>query len=323
MDPGAGVIPVPAPTAGALDVHSEPAGERALGDRALGDRALGDRAGPIGVVVPGGADCGLGPLRGRLLAGLAAALDPRRYPLLLAGVADPARQVSQQRRWWQTGRIAGSVLIDLYDTPLDLAELHSEGVPVVVLGPPRPGAGCLSVWPDEAAAVDNTVRYLAALGHRRIARVPSAPGLRHTAARGASLSALIGELGLEEIPGAPADPLHEQTGRPTRTLLSVPRRPTAILYDSDVAAAAGLAVAAEMGLTVPRDLSVLSWNDSPLCRLTHPPLTAMSDDLTTTATRAARLLLHHLGPDPAPPAPPPPTLTLRASSALLRHRPLA
>ncbi|MDR7281186.1 substrate-binding domain-containing protein, partial [Catenuloplanes atrovinosus] len=53
----------------------------------------------------------------------------------------------------------------------------------------------------------------------------------------------------------------------------------------------GLSVAQEMGLAVPGDLSVVAWDDSPLCRLVHPALTALSRDIPGYGGRAARLLL--------------------------------
>src|SRR5690606_39639736 len=54
--------------------------------------------------------------------------------------------------------------------------------------------------------------------------------------------------------------------------------PTAIVYDNDVMAVAGLSAARQAGLAVPADLSIVSWEDSTLCRVTHPTLTALSRD---------------------------------------------
>ena len=46
-----------------------------------------------------------------------------------------------------------------------------------------------------------------------------------------------------------------------------------------------------MGLSVPGDLSIIAWDDSPICRLVHPPLTALTRDISAYGTHAARLLL--------------------------------
>ena len=66
--------------------------------------------------------------------------------------------------------------------------------------------------------------------------------------------------------------------------------PTALIYDNDVMAAAGSAVATGLGLAVPDDVSVVSWEDSALCRLTAPWLTALSRDPVAFGRLAAREL---------------------------------
>ena len=62
-------------------------------------------------------------------------------------------------------------------------------------------------------------------------------------------------------------------GSATRALLCEPERPSALIYDSDVMAVAGLAVATEMGVSVPGDLSIVSFEDSLLTRIVHPAIT--------------------------------------------------
>ena len=63
-------------------------------------------------------------------------------------------------------------------------------------------------------------------------------------------------------------------------------------------AIAGLGVAQEMGLTVPAELSIVAWDDSPLCRLVHPALTALSRDIPAYGAQAAQRLLGVIGNDP-------------------------
>ena len=56
-------------------------------------------------------------------------------------------------------------------------------------------------------------------------------------------------------------------------------RPTAIIYDNDLMAVAGLAVVQELGLRSPDDVTLVAWDDSTLCRHTHPTLTAISHNI--------------------------------------------
>jgi len=74
-------------------------------------------------------------------------------------------------------------------------------------------------------------------------------------------------------------------------LLSQPEPPTAIVFDNDVTALAGVRVARAAGLRVPEDLSILAWDDSPLCEVSEPPLSALRRDVLAYGASAATVLL--------------------------------
>lgn len=85
---------------------------------------------------------------------------------------------------------------------------------------------------------------------------------------------------------------------------------------NDIMAVAGAAVAAEMGLSVPQDLSLLARDDSQLCRLTHPTLSAMSHDVHGFGAEVARTLFAVIaGEDPVSHPVPTPALTPRGLTA--------
>jgi DNA-binding LacI/PurR family transcriptional regulator len=82
-------------------------------------------------------------------------------------------------------------------------------------------------------------------------------------------------------------------------------------------AVAGLGVAAEMGVSVPGDLSVVSFDDSALARIVHPSLTALSRDTFALGEQVARELLAVIA-DPSAARDvqnPTPRLTVRESTA--------
>ena len=66
-------------------------------------------------------------------------------------------------------------------------------------------------------------------------------------------------------------------------------------------AIAGMSVAQEMGLRVPAEVSIVAWDDSPLCQLTHPALTALSRDIPGYGGHAARRLLAAIAGEPVGP----------------------
>jgi DNA-binding LacI/PurR family transcriptional regulator len=77
-------------------------------------------------------------------------------------------------------------------------------------------------------------------------------------------------LGLH-ITTVPTDISQVEAAAATRALLARDERPTAIVYDSDVAALAGVTVLTEAGLSVQGDVSAASFEDSELVRPAHPP----------------------------------------------------
>jgi DNA-binding LacI/PurR family transcriptional regulator len=81
-----------------------------------------------------------------------------------------------------------------------------------------------------------------------------------------------------------------------------------------VMAAAGLGMAQRMGIGVPSGLSIVSWDDSALCELLHPALTALRRDIAAAGTQAARMLQEMAaGGKPANFQEAPPVLQIRDS----------
>jgi DNA-binding LacI/PurR family transcriptional regulator len=147
--------------------------------------------------------------------------------------------------------------------------------------------------------------------------VAGLPDLRHTRARSEAFEKTSHRLQLEVAITESTDYTGEQGAHATRRLLSASPRPTAVIYDNDIMAIAGLAVAQEMGLSVPGDLSIVAFDDSALCQLVHPPLTALSRDIPAYGSLAAQQLLQVIGGTPTPAARQAPNarLTPRGSTA--------
>jgi DNA-binding LacI/PurR family transcriptional regulator len=233
----------------------------------------------------------LEPFFMELISGLEAELFAHSYALLLQIVPDPVQEIAAYRRWWGEHRVDGILVCDVRIDDARISVLEQLGIPAVVLGPPGVSGSLASIWSDDAASLVETVRYLAALGHRRIARVGGIADLAHTRVRTDAFTGICQELGLDGTVTVPTDYSGEDGAQATRQLLSSPARPTALIYDNDIMAVAGLAVAAEMRLSVPADLSIVAWDDSTICQLVHPSLTALSRDIAAYGRQAARLLL--------------------------------
>ncbi|WP_051853299.1 LacI family DNA-binding transcriptional regulator [Streptomyces aureocirculatus] len=269
-------------------------------------RALsGEGAATVGLVVarPAGT-LGVDSFFLQLISGIQEVLAERQLGLLFQVVEDVTAECAVYRRWWAEHRVDGVLVVDpRTDDPRPelLAEL---GLPAVVTGgvpdterPQRPGLS--TVWADDAGAMASVVGHLHALGHRRVVHIAGLPGLAHTERRMRTLRAEADRRGLTEVRSVTTDYSDAEGAAVTRRVLGADAPPTALVYDNDVMAVAGVAAAASLGFAVPDDVSVVAWEDSALCRMVHPWLTALSRDTVSFGRTAARELLGLLDDGPA------------------------
>jgi DNA-binding LacI/PurR family transcriptional regulator len=90
-------------------------------------------------------------------------------------------------------------------------------------------------------------------------------------------------------PNAP-EPAREAT----LELLREPEPPTAILAMTDTLAVGALQAAAELGVSVPADLSVVGFDDSPIAEHTTPPLTTVAQPQEEKGRLAAQWLIEDI-----------------------------
>ena len=184
-----------------------------------------------------------------LISGIEMELSSRSVGLTLQVVHDVEAEIAVYRRWWAERRVDGVLVVDprLEDPRIEMIE--KLGLPAVVIGGPEGIGGLSAVWSDDAGAVVDVVRYLARLGHERIARVAGVPEFLSTEVRTEAYLATVAELSLPPRV-VTTDFMAESGARVTRQLPADPLPPTAIVYDSEVLAVAGLGAAHEMGLAV-------------------------------------------------------------------------
>ncbi|WP_239135654.1 LacI family DNA-binding transcriptional regulator [Dactylosporangium siamense] len=229
--------------------------------------------------------------RRELISGIQSELMRHRFGLALQSVADAEDELAVYRRWSSERRVAGVLVCDLEVGDPRPAALEELDLPAVIIGGPPPGTTRLaSIWSDDGRAIAEAVAYLAALGHRRTVHVGGPPQLLHSAVRSAAYGTACAAAGIEPVV-VPADYTGEMGAQVTRRLLSAAPPPTAVIYDNDVMAVAGLGVAMEMGIRVPDDLSIVAGDDSALCQVVRPPLTVLKRDIAGYGAHAAGLLL--------------------------------
>jgi DNA-binding LacI/PurR family transcriptional regulator len=235
---------------------------------------------------------GADPFFPSFIAGVESELAPVGYSLVLQVVHDDRTAVSDAyRRLAREGRVDGVFLTDLRrgDPRLLLVqELHLRAIAV---GKPSGRSALLSIGIDDRVGIREAVDHLISLGHERIAFVGGTRGYVHSAARLGAWRDGLRAAGLPMGPTIAADFTAAGGAAATTRLLEGDAPPTAILYANDLMAIAGMSVAAQLGLDVPRDLSIVGFDDVPLAAHMNPPLTTVRQDVVLWGRVAAAALL--------------------------------
>ncbi len=238
------------------------------------------------------------PFYMEFVAGLESVLSAKSYALLLQVTPDLKAEMATYRKWSSERRVDAVAVVDLRVDDPRVPLLQALDLPAVFVGDPSLTHGHTTVWTDDITAMDEAVGHLASLGHRRMARVAGLTELGHVTIRDDAFLAAIRRHHLEGHV-IHADFSAEAGRRATREVLTGPRAPTAILFDNDLMAVASLSAISALGLRVPEQISMLAWDDSALCEITHPPLSAMSHDVMSMGAHVGRRLFGLRDGEPA------------------------
>lgn len=199
-----------------------------------------------------------------------------------------------------------------------LARLNARKVPTVhVMSWPPPPA-MQGVGFDNAQAMQRVVRYLLDLGHRRIAVLA---GITHdndrAAARLAGVRAALDEAGVSLKPACVVERRYglASAREGFQRLMEVTPRPTAVVCGNDVLAVGALFEAQRMGLDVPRDVSIVGFDDLEIASHLQPALTTVHVPAESMWRRAADHVLALLdGKEPPTPTEIEVSLVVRGST---------
>jgi len=260
---------------------------------------------------------GADPFFPSFIAGVESELAPVGYSLVLQVVHDDRAAVSHAyRRLAREGRVDGVFLTDLRRDDPRLALVQEVHLPAIAVGKPTGGGTIPSIGIDDRVGIRAAVDLLASLGHQRIAFVGGTPDYVHSISRLAAWRDGLRRAGLPVGPAVTADFTPAGGAAATTRLLEAPDPPTAIVYANDLMAMAGMAIAAQLGIDVPTELSIVGFDDVPLAAHMNPPLTTVRQDVVLWGRAAAGALLD-LVESRAPTliTLPPSQLVLRASTA--------
>lgn len=174
-------------------------------------------------------------------------------------------------------------------------------LPVVWLGERGGDPRADAVHSDDDAGLRLVVEHLVGLGHRRIAYVGGLGGAagpdRAQAYRDAMAGAGLGA----RVDVVASDFEEESAAAAARTLLARRVRPTAVVCCSDQTAAAVRTVFATAGVSVPGDVSLVGYDDSPVAAWSFNDFTSVHQDVDETVAASFAAILRRLGDPTSPP----------------------
>lgn len=263
---------------------------------ALARSLKNNRTHTIGTMIP---NCS-NPYFGEIVRGIEDACFRAGYTVILCNSDDDPHKQSQYLRVLEEKQVEGVVVVSSggdaelgatlkeVDTSLVLVDREVEGVAADLVEVDHDRGGYLAT------------RHLLELGHRRIACISGPRALSSSAQRVQGCRRALAEAGLD-LPDRwqrECDFTSAGGHAAMRELLAVHPRPTAVFAANDLSAIGAMAAAAEAGLHVPRDLSVVGFDDIPLAEFASPGLTTVSQPKHRLGELAAQLLLERIA-DPA------------------------
>ena len=187
------------------------------------------------------------------------------------------------------GRMDGAIVVTPHVGSRLVETLDGAGFPFAVLdGDPEIHAATFN--PDDALGVRLAVEHLRERGHTRIAAVAGPQNFRSGRIRLAAFREICGP----DAPVAIGDYRVGGGESGLRALMALDPRPTAIVCANDETAFGVLKAARSLGIEVPRDLSVVGFDDAPIAALVQPGLTTYVQPVETMVHSAVAALMNGL-----------------------------
>ena len=236
-------------------------------------------------------------LFGDILERIQAALAAQEEDLAVTYLADDAEEVRTAIRYQQTRRPKGMLFLGgeprYFRESFGEIEVPSVLVTNVVDGLDFPNLSSVSI--DNVAASHDMVEHLWGLGHRRIGVIGGNPERELISARrlaGVEEALLAHGVTLDRARDYEPSGYSESGGyEAARTLLTRSPDLTAIFSLGDAVAFGAVRAIADLGLSVPGDVSITGFDDTTFSQFSVPRITTVRQDADRLAESAVRILL--------------------------------
>ncbi|QNI32341.1 LacI family DNA-binding transcriptional regulator [Alloacidobacterium dinghuense] len=171
-------------------------------------------------------------------------------------------------------------------------ELAVRRIPLAFLDTAIPQKGVSNILVDYAVGIDAAVEHLTSLGHRAISFIAGPVSLTSARIRKRAFIHCLERNRIKLDPHFMEEGNHRTDGgyEAMCRLLDLKVRPTAVLTSNDMTAIGAMVAISERGLEIPKDISIIGFDDIELSSFTKPPLTTVRLSRQEIAKMAFRAL---------------------------------
>ncbi len=231
------------------------------------------------------------------IRGISQVCNQQRYISTIVTGQDENEVFEAVRSMTRIGQADGFILLYSRQNDPVIEYLHREKLPYVLIGKACQYANqTVYIDNDNLLAGDEATEYLYQLGHRKIAYLGVDNTLMFSADRRNGYLLALARHGITpkpeycvELPSITAEGY-----TPIHALLQSQDRPTAMVVSDDILALTLERICMELGLSIPKDLSILSFNNSLFARLTSPQLTSIDINSCQLGIEAAAQMISHI-----------------------------
>jgi LacI family transcriptional regulator len=235
-----------------------------------------------------------------LASGVSQQAPEQHYTMMLADDNGSPKAEAEAAEAFVALRVAGVIL-----TPVSadvITYLAGHRIPVVEVDRQFAPGVCDAVVVDNQSAARNVTADLLALGHRRIALVIDEMHWTTGRNRYSGYKAAFAEAGIPADESLVVSAGWDVSGAQdcARELLTLPQRPTAVFAANNVLAEGVWRAAAELGLRIPHDLSLVAFDDVPWMSMVQPGINAVAQDPVAMGQAAVTQLVDRINAPTAP-----------------------
>jgi LacI family transcriptional regulator len=248
----------------------------------------GTKMNVIGLIMPDAGE----PFPIEVMKGVNHAVAALDYDLIIYTCGDTRKHFTADRERKFVSLLSNSITDGLVVVTPEATHFNASG-PIVAVDPHYEITEYPSVTSTNKDGAIRAMNYLLKLGHKRIAFISGRSDL-HSAKR-----RLLGYYESLEQAGISINPQYVAQGdftaaaglQAARQLLNLPNRPTAIFAANDQTAFGVYQAAEEAGLSIPRDLSVIGFDNTPESAQAHPGLTTVDQSIQEIGKIAVQMLV--------------------------------